>query len=131
MTTHKTHHELIKEAIFIFAEVVKLMGYRVFIAERGTYGFFTDQEGTRVVSFEETYGNIKLSGNYVTDNPKSSGTGWYIDAVRPDVSLKDTIDNAFNASPFPGAIQHCGTWRYTTLEEHLKNYQSSSRYKEI
>lgn len=131
MTTHKSHYERKKELIREFALSIKKCGYRAFIAELGTYGFFTDEEGTRVVSFHEDYGDIHLSGNYITDNPRSSGTGWGM-GTYPCLSVpKQRADEWFNAVPFREAISSCRTWRYTTLEEHLKTYQQSSKYEEI
>jgi len=52
-----------QDAIAELAASIQSDGFRVFIAERGDYGFYTDAEGTRVVSFGPDFGGFKFSGN--------------------------------------------------------------------
>lgn len=109
----------------IAAEVLK-QGYRPFIAKRGDYGFFTDAEGSRVVSFGCDLGSVKFSGNYKTSKPQSTGTGWRMDTIPGEFDCA----GLFNASA-PIWATSGETWRYTTLAEHLKTYQPSSQYAEV
>lgn len=69
------------EAIKQLAAEIKRAGFRVFIAERGTYGFYTDTDGTRVVSFQYDLCGMTFSGNYKTSNPRGTGSGWGLGKV--------------------------------------------------
>ncbi len=115
-TTTYTDYK-IKETL-LFAEECKKRGYEAFIAERGTYGFYTD--GNRVVSFS-CDGGFKLSGNYHAS--RECGTGWRI------------TDNA-SFGDIDAALKDNGLWAnknpiYTTKEEYLKTYSSSSKFTQI
>ena len=101
---------------------IKAQGFRVFIAKRGTYGIYTDAEGTRVISFQFFLGLIDFSGNYKTDNPKQCGTGWQLPS--------GTYKKMFNACPPSWAVREA-KWSYSTLAEHLETYGNSSRYEEV
>lgn len=115
-----------QEAIKEFSDQVKAVGFRVFLAESGIYGFYTDEAGSRVVSFHYDLAGIHLSGNYKTSNPKRTGSGWGIFEGCP--SAKD-IKDAFDAAAPQWALSGA-TWRYTSLGEHLAMYQKSSKYSE-
>jgi len=114
-----------KQVISELTGRIKEAGFRVFLAERETYGFFTDEKGTKVVSFQVDYLSPRFSGNYITDKPASTGTGWQItDHDRGDYS------NIFSEYPPRWALGDA-KYRYATLEDHLKRYQSSSKYQEV
>lgn len=108
------------EAVKELAKHIKASGFRVFIAKAGSYGFYTDAEGSKVVSFQYGLGGYSFSGNYKTDQPRSTGTGW---------QLQDgTYQDMFNECPtwsLRGA-----SWKYTTLEQYLATYHPSSVYTE-
>jgi len=117
-----------QEAIIKLAESIKKQNYRPFIAANGDYGFFTDAAGARVISFGVDLGELKFSGNYKTDSPKTCGTGWRI------------TESASDATPDAFALFNTGApqwatkghkWRYTTLAEHLATYGESSKYVEF
>lgn len=113
-----------KEMIAELAAKIQKAGFRVFLAAKGTYGFYTDKEGTRVISFQVDLCHISFSGNYITDRPRQTGTGWRI----TDDIVND-FKEVFNASPPNWAT--CGaTWRFTTIEDHFNRYLKSSKYKE-
>jgi hypothetical protein len=112
-----------KQAIRETAQQAKAKGFRVFIAERGTYGFFTDAAGSRVISFAYDLGTIKFSGNYKTNRPRQCGTGWVI-------GTGVSFAAAFNASA-PQWATGGATWSYKTLAEYLSEYQSSSKFEEV
>lgn len=114
--TYKT--EMVKE----LANQIKQEGFRVFIAKSGTYGFYTDTTGSRVVSFQADLGGMKFIGNYKTSAPHSTGTGWELS--------QDTFQGMFNQSAPSWAVKGV-TWKYTTLEQHLATYQQSSIYAEV
>lgn len=118
-------NEYEKQAALEIAEGAKREGFRVFLAERGTYGFFTDDSGTRVVSFQIGLQGPSFIGNYKTSAPKQTGTGWQICTGTPR-----SYANLFSAAA-PRWATGDVTWRYTTLAEHLKTYQPSSRYTEL
>jgi hypothetical protein len=95
-------------------------GFRVFIAESGTYGFYTDKSGERVVSFQVDYLSPVFSGNYKS---KHCGTGWRFE--RP---LE--YDQMLNAGA-PYWATKGERIRYTSLDDHLNQYQASSKYSEV
>lgn len=112
-----------KEMIRELSADIKKAGFRVFIAASGEYGFYTDAEGSRIVSFGVDLLSVRYSGNYVTNMPRNTGTGWRIGE---------------NLTEFAAAFNYCapswavGTakWKYTTLAEYLKSYQASSKFEE-
>ena len=111
-----------KDAIKEITDVLLKQGFRVFLAEKGTYGFYTNKEGDRLVSFQFDLGGINYSGNYKS---ASSGTGWRIDENSTDFQVM--LD-----TPAPHwAIGKDPKWHYTNLKEHQDAYQSSSRYTEL
>ena len=110
-----------QDAVAELAASIRAAGFRVFVAERGDYGFYTDADGTRVVSFGPKFGGFKFSGNYKTSNPKSTGTGWQLNTG----SFADMF-----AATAPKWATQGAKWEYTTLAQHLAVYQSSSKYSE-
>lgn len=110
-----------------FAARIKSFGFRVFVAERGEYGFITDDEGSRVLSFSFTDGG-NLGGNYGPAS-RESGTGWRMDETPYDLRTADDVRKALYARP----PVYCGNgWKHmTTLKQHLALYGRSSRYAEI
>lgn len=112
--------QMVKE----LSENIKKQGFRVFVAESGTYGFFTDENGSKVISFQVDP-IVSFSGNYKTSNARQCGTGWRISEDIPR-----HFKTLFETSP-PQWATIGNKWVYTTLEEHLGTYQKSSRYTEI
>lgn len=103
-------------------------GFRPFLAEKGNYGFYTDADGTRVVCFQVNgYLETGVSGNYVTSDPRKTGTGWCI----ADSFNADMIRDYFDARPPGWAVSTGITWRYATLDDHLNRYGASSKYIEL
>lgn len=116
------------EAVAKLAQEIKAVGFRVFIAKSGTYGFYTDQDGSKVVSFQFDLGGFKFSGNYKSDQPRQTGTGWGM-GEHGSVSAEG-LCNMFVSGPPQWAVRGAN-WHFTTLAEHLKTYQSSSQYTEL
>lgn len=114
-------------AALAFANRITAMGFRVFLAKRGHYGFITNDDGSRVISFSFSDGP-SLSGNYGPPS-RESGTGWRLSRSPEDLRTAEDVKAAFAETPPP----FCGKgWRYmTTLEQHLKAYGVSSRYCEV
>jgi len=67
-----------KQAIQEVAQDILAKGLRVFIAESGTYGIYTNQEGTRVVYFQADLDGVNFSGCYSSPIRSGCGTGWRI-----------------------------------------------------
>lgn len=135
-----------------FAQFIKGLGFRAFVAgalggdgPRG-YGFITDREGTRVLSFQFSDGG-SLGGNYGPPS-QESGTGWRMDATPWDIKTAADVKRFLYATApdwtrrgHAGRCHTCGRehegakargWQYyTTLEQHLAAYGSSSKYEEI
>lgn len=114
-----------QEMVQELAKRIKSAGFRVFIAERGDYGFYTNEEGSRVISFGVDLGMTKFSGNYHTNNPKQTGTGWMMQHGGPEDYAR-LFDSAAPQWAHQGA-----KWDYTTLDQHLKTYGPSSKYAEF
>ena len=114
-----------KEIITAMVSRIKDSGLRVFIAEAGTYGFFTDSAGTRVVSFQCRSLQVSFSGNYKTNDPGSTGNGWRI--MDHDAG---GYRNMLDAHPPAYAVGE-SKWEFTTLAQHVETYQPSSRYIEV
>lgn len=110
------------------AQRIRAAGFRVFIAKSGTYGFYTDAEGTRVVCFQFDLGGFKFSGNYKTSNPRSTGTGW---SMGESADMTSQGFTSMFRSYAPSWAVRGAEWRFTTLAEHLKTYQASSQYTEF
>lgn len=115
-------YQFARELIAELVPQIKAAGFRVFVAERGTYGFYTDAAGSKVVCFQVGLGGLEFSGNYKTSAPSSTGTGWRL-LTQPPAEM-------FKQGPPQWAL-HGATWEYTTLEQHLKTYQASSKYTEV
>jgi hypothetical protein len=107
-------------------------GLRPFLAERGTHGFYTDEGGTAVVSFQVNYGVIGYSGNYIS---KKCGTGWAMTEhghyYEPTKELllamlsRHPPSWATKNEPPNSEVRRC------TLTAHLERYQKSSKYSEV
>lgn len=115
-----------QEAIQKLVNKALAQGLRVFIAERGTYGFLTNEEGNRVVSFQFDFSAIVFSGNYKTSLPKQTGSGWRI----TDGETVYDYTKLLWAVPPQWAVDSA-TWKYTTLDQHLSMYGKSSKYQEV
>lgn len=113
-----------KERALEFAEHVTKQGFIAHIASRGNYGFFTDVDGKRVVSFQVDFWSIRLSGNYHAS--RASGTGWGMGEIEYISSLaKQDLNRLLNANaPYWANLKPV----YTTAEEHLDAYGKSSNY---
>jgi hypothetical protein len=112
----------------IIVEIAKqalIEGLRVFISKdgEGDYGFFTDQEGKRVVTFGCSYLVPRFAGCYEPPS-RESGTGWVIMDGYPE-----TLSRLLNAYPPERAGRG---WKYfTTVDKHLKVYGKTSKYREV
>lgn len=110
-----------------FAHYVKGLGFTVYLAHAGTYGFITDDTGTRVLSFSFTDGGT-LSGNYGPPS-QTSGTGWRLEQAPHNLVTRDDVRRAL----YEHAPSFCGNgWKhYTTVAQYLKLYGDSSAYQQI
>jgi hypothetical protein len=104
-----------KEIVNDLVGKIKAAGFRAFVAERGTYGFFTDADGTQVISFGVDLGTVTVSGNYKTDRPRETGTGWVIEKTVGDVP---DVKALFDQYP-PRWATGDAKWSFTTLDRHL------------
>lgn len=103
---------------------IKGLGFDVYIAKSGTYGFITDEKQERVLSFSFT-DHASLSGNYGPAS-RESGTGWRLDVDPWELKTAEDVHKALYAS----APKFCGNgWKhYETVAQHLAVYGSSSKY---
>lgn len=117
-----------------FAYRIKAMGFAVYLASGGHYGFISDETGARVLSFGFSGVEDTLSGNYGPPS-RESGTGWRIEESPHNLTTVEKVKAALYAMPprwCQQATETRGGWRrMTTLEEHLKQYGPSSKYRKI
>ena len=111
--------------------IIDNTNYRVYLSTRGgcDHGFFTDAEGSCVVSFQyDIFGGIRFSGNYVS---ASCGTGWVMpDVTVPDIITQTWADSLFNAGAPQWATQGERVKR-TSCAHVLKVYGASSMFEEV
>jgi hypothetical protein len=109
-----------------FAYRIKAMGFVVYMAAQGHYGFISDEKGERVLSFQFPGIENTLSGNYGPPS-RESGTGWRLEQSPESLRTIDDVRRALYAYP----PKWCGEgWRnMTSLEQHLATYGKSSGYR--
>lgn len=115
-----------RELVLDLAKALKSYGYKVYLATGGMHGFYTD--GTRVVSFQYDLGGLKYSGNYSTNLPRQTGTGWVLGTHM--VIGKETAEKYLKEWAPRWAVGTAEV-HYTTPEAHLKTYGKSSGYTEF
>jgi hypothetical protein len=100
------------------------MGFTVYIAKAGTYGFITDATESRVLSFSFNDGG-SLSGNYGPPSTES-GTGWRMDGGPHGLTSPEKVRDALYEQ-VPGFAGK--GWRYlTTVIQYLTEYGKSSQF---
>jgi len=112
---------------------IKSFGYTVYLSEKGNYGFFTNTEGSRVICFQIDYFFFNFSANH-----KSIGLGsgyritndeqcllWEID----NFCTADFLKSLVNAPIYISRRKNEKFLSWTTLNQHLETYQSSSKYQ--
>lgn len=113
-----------KEGILELATQMKADGFEVWLSANGEYGFFTNEEGDKIVYFQ--YGNpswaIEFSG-CLSKGDRHCGTGWKMDAT----NHKDAWKEAKNPPSWYRSYMP-STAKYATRETHLKMYGYSSKY---
>ncbi len=112
-----------QKMIIELADKMREEGLKVFIAESGTYGFFTDKTEERVISFQVDL-TFTLSGNYKSLSNANLGSGWRISEEVPNKFW----DVLYSSAPY---WAHGGNaFKYVNVSEHLERYGKSSHYKE-
>ena len=111
-----------RATITALAQEIKTAGFRPFIAKGGTYGFYTDAAGSRVVSFSLDFGAPIFSGNHVSEAPKSHGQGWRMESRASYADMLSAL------TPQWAGGSNC---RPKTLKEYQDDYQSSSQFTEL
>ena len=127
----KNRAEINKENCIELANKIKSFGYDVYIAEKGTYGFFTN--GERLVSFQIDYFWFNFSSNHKS---KGFGSGARLtndeDCIQykiEDWCTNEFLNKLLNSQQYRGNGGYFISW--TTLKEHMDFYNSSSKYQLI
>lgn len=112
-----------KEGILELATQMKADGFEVWLSDNGEYGFFTNEEGNRVVYFQLGYTSweVEFSG-CLSGGDRNSGTGWKMDAT----NYKDAWEEAKNPPSWYRRYMP-STAKYATRETHLRMF-SASKY---
>ncbi len=114
-----------KDEVSAFADRISRMGFVVYIAKSGAYGFITDDTASRVLSFSFN-DDGSLGGNYGPPS-RQSGTGWRMDESPYNLATADDVRKALYASP-PDWLRGKG-WRYlSTVAQYLQQYDKSSQF---
>jgi hypothetical protein len=113
-----------REYFLNVAQRITACGFTVYEAEQGTYGFYTDNAQTRVVSFGIRLGVLEFSGNYEPN--KENGSGWRMEEILlNEKALREAL-----YSGVPHWIRFTASKPvFMTVQSYLDHYQSSSRYK--
>ena len=108
-----------------FAARMSALGFTVYLAEQGHYGFLTDETESRVLGFSFTGVCSSLSGNYGPPSSES-GTGWGLAQSPGDLRTADDVREALYAIP----PAYCGRgWtHFTNVKQYMSRYGASSRY---
>lgn len=112
--------DIIKEV----ANTLVGFGFTVYLSKSKTHGFYTNKQGSRVISFQTDLGVIKFSGNYKPS--RESGTGWGMEYKTSPLTLKVATDML--AANAPSWTRNYNP-QYTTAAQHLETYGASSGYE--
>ncbi len=133
MTNTQTKIITDKERTAELVSKIKSFGYPVYLSEKGNYGFFTNADGSRVVSFQIDYFFFNFSVNH-----KSIGLGTGYRITNDEKCLLWEIDS-FCTAKFLESLINAPAYRsrrksekfisWTTLNQHLAMYQDSSKFK--
>jgi len=111
---------------------IKSFGYPVYLSEKGNYGFFTNADGSRVVSFQIDYFFFNFSTNHKS---VGLGTGYRItrDEVCPlweinSFCTREFLEGLLNSPIYKSRRKNERFLSWTTLNQHLDSYQQSSKY---
>ena len=114
--THK------QSAIKELAAHIHSLGYTVYLAESGEYGFFVTPNN-HVCSFEMNYGAPHFSGNYASNG---DGTGWGITTLQTLAPTAEQLERiTASADELPRFSPTA--WKITT-EQYLAR-SAHSKYK--
>ena len=122
-----------KERTSELVSKIKSFGYSVYLSDKGNYGFFTNADGSRVISFQIDYFFFNFSANH-----KSIGLGTGYRITNDEKCLLWEIDNfctakflesLINAPVYKSRRKNERFLSWTTLNQHLAMYQDSSKYK--
>lgn len=123
-----------KEAVKNLAAKIASFGFPVYIAESGEYGLFASKDGQRVTSFQIDFSWFSFSANHKSIG---LGTGYRLtsDGECPLYNLDwltlEFCEKTLNAPIYRSRRKSEKFIKWITLEEHMKTYNSSSRYKLI
>lgn len=114
-----------KELIGEISEALVSYGYDVYVSGSGEYGFYTD--GQRVISFGGSWAFcVNFSGNYKSDAPGQTGTGWQI-VKDQGIPTKEEAEDYIRANA-PSWAVGSARFTYETPEQHLATYGDSSNF---
>ena len=98
-------------------------GFRVLVADngKGDYGVVENSEGLVVSFWPGSFGGMNFASCWKSDHPGRNGQGGLIRENIFRFNIKEIFKNC---TMFEGCSPK-------TLQEHLKLYQQSSKYKEV
>lgn len=121
-------HDLVIAAAKETAHNLKSKGFRVWLAKSGTYGIFSDENGQRVVYFQEDLAGTSFTGCY-KPNPEG-GSGWgIVSNISAAKHTREQLENILYATAPSWAMRNSAP-QYLTVEQYLKN-NTHSNYQEV
>lgn len=115
--------------------VLKGFGYDVYISESGTYGFFCKPDGQKLISFQVDYFFISFSANHKS---RGLGSGYRITSDEQCVmwemekwATKEFFESLLDCKPYRSHKSNEVFLSWTTLDQHLATYNSSSKYTKL
>lgn len=111
------------ELIRKFANKALKQGFRVFLSDKETYGFFTNKEGEKIIYFETQYSGLVFFGQYEAKEPSRIGAGWRIETDSTD------CHELFKETP-PRWVMGGAKYKYIKLKDFLEK-RNHSKYTEI
>lgn len=117
-----------RDQALAFARRIKEMGFTVYLAKAGHYGFITDDTESRVLSFAFDGPHDSLGGNYGPPSHES-GIGWRLADAPEHLTTPERVKAALYATPG----LYCGRgWRYlSTVGQYLGAYGPSSQFAKL
>jgi len=112
-------------------KILKKHGYTVYLGYNKEYGFFYKDEN-KLISFQIDYFFFHFASNHKS---KGLGTGARLTSDEQCViynfkwAKKSFFENLLDCDPYRSRKKNEFFIKWTTLEEHLKQYQASSKFE--
>lgn len=124
MNTTKLNYK--QEQAMELVKKLKSFGYIVYLAEKGTHGFFHRPNEDKHINFQLDF-YFSFSSNHIS---KNIGSGHQLIDGFSNIenATKDFFEQMLNCPPYKSRRKNEVFIRWKTVKEHLDFYNSSSKY---